>query len=139
MKRIDKTLPFPKPAYHDDAAIDLHSRINCRIRARGFQGVPTGVAIELEPGYEAQIRPRSGLALKQGIGILNSPGTIDTGYRGEIVAILMNFSDSEFVIEKGDRVCQIAIRPVPNVELEEVEELSGSERSSRGFGSSGKD
>lgn len=99
--------------------------------------VSTGIAIELPEGYEAQIRPRSGLAINKGITILNAPGTIDRDYRGEIKVILINLSDKEVVIKKGDRIAQMVIAPVAKVEVFEVDELSPTKRQEGGFGSTG--
>ena len=99
--------------------------------------IPTGIAIEIPPGFEAQVRPRSGLAIKHGITLLNAPGTIDADYRGEIKVILINLGHEEFLINRGDRIAQLVICPVIRVELEEVEELSNTERSDGGFGSTG--
>jgi len=99
--------------------------------------IPTGVAIEIPPGYEAQIRPRSGLAIRHGITLLNTPGTIDADYRGEIKVIVINLGSEDFVIKRGDRIAQMVICPVVKVELQEVEELSSTERSDGGFGSTG--
>ncbi len=99
--------------------------------------VPTGIAVEIPPGYEAQIRPRSGLAIKRGITLLNTPGTIDADYRGEIKVILINLGEEDFVINRGDRIAQMVICPVIRVEWEEVEELSTTHRSDGGFGSTG--
>ncbi len=99
--------------------------------------VPTGIAISLEPGYEAQVRPRSGLAMRHGIGILNSPGTIDSDYRGEIKIILFNFGKAEFIIESGMRIAQLVIARYENVEFMEVEELDKTTRGTGGFGHTG--
>jgi len=99
--------------------------------------IPTGIVVEIPPGYEAQIRPRSGLAIRHGITLLNTPGTIDADYRGEIKVILINLGEEDFVINRGDRIAQMVICPVVRVELEEVEELSTTRRSDRGFGSTG--
>lgn len=99
--------------------------------------IPTGVAIEIPPGYEAQIRPRSGLAIRHGITLLNTPGTIDADYRGEIKVIVINLGSEDFVIKREDRIAQMVICPVVKVELQEVEELSSTERSDGGFGSTG--
>jgi dUTP pyrophosphatase len=99
--------------------------------------VPTGLYIELPEGYEAQIRPRSGLAAKHGISIVNSPGSIDADYRGEIKVILINLSNDEFVIKNGERICQMVIKKYEQVELVRVEELNDTERGSGGFGHTG--
>jgi dUTP pyrophosphatase len=100
--------------------------------------LPTGIAIELPEGYEAQVRPRSGLAIKHGITILNAPGTIDSDYRGEIKVILINLGNEDFVIRRGDRIAQLVVAPVVRVQWEEVEELTESLRGSNGFGSTGR-
>lgn len=99
--------------------------------------VPTGLFVEVPPGYEMQVRPRSGLAAKNGITVLNSPGTIDSDYRGEIKVILLNTSDKTFHIQHGMRIAQIVIAPVVQMEFEEVEQLSESYRGTAGFGSTG--
>ncbi len=100
--------------------------------------IPTGLFIELPEGYEAQIRPRSGLAIKHGIGVLNSPGTIDADYRGEIKVILVNLSNQDFIIESGERICQMVIAKHETINWNEVEILSETERGEGGFGHTGK-
>lgn len=100
--------------------------------------IPTGLFIEIPEGYEAQIRPRSGLAVKRGIGILNSPGTIDADYRGEICIIMINLSDEDFVINDGDRICQMVVTKHEKVEWIKVEALDSTERGEGGFGHTGK-
>ena len=129
---------MPRKAHSDDAGFDIRSRIDTIIEAGKISGVPTGIHMELPYGYEAQIRPRSGLALKNGIGCLNSPGTIDAGYRGEGCAILFNFSKEDFIIKRGDRIAQMVIAKLPEVELVSVSELSETCRGTGGFGSTGK-
>lgn len=99
--------------------------------------VPTGLAFLLEPGWEVQIRPRSGLALKSGVTVLNSPGTVDSGYRGEIGVILFNSSSEPFTVRKGDRVAQAVVSPVVSAEIVEAEEIDGTARGAGGFGSTG--
>ena len=138
VKILDPETKIPQFAYPGDVAVDLRSRIDAFIQPNQIVGIPTGIAIELPLGYEAQVRPRSGLALKHGISLVNTPGTIDTEYRGEIVCIMVNFGKDEFKIAKGDRIAQMAIREVPVVEMIEVPELSETKRGSSGFGSSGK-
>lgn len=101
--------------------------------------IPTGLFMEIPEGYEAQIRPRSGLAVKRGIGILNSPGTIDADYRGEICIILINLSDEDFVIKDGDRICQMIVTKHEKVEWIKVKALDSTERDEGGFGHTGKD
>lgn len=100
--------------------------------------VPTGLFLEIPEGYEAQVRPRSGLAIKQGITCLNTPGTIDSDYRGEVKVILINLSDQDQVISNGDRIAQLVFQQVEKVSLELVNELSNTDRSDGGFGHSGK-
>ena len=138
VKILDAETILPKFAYPGDVAVDLRSRINATLEPLAILGVPTGIAIELPVGYEAQVRPRSGLALKHGISLVNTPGTIDTEYRGEIVCIMINLGKEPFAITKGDRIAQMAVREVPVVDLIRVDELSSTERGSAGFGSSGK-
>ncbi len=128
----------PAKAHSDDAAYDLRSRIDLTIDPGKVALVPTGLTLELPVGYEAQVRPRSGLALKSGIGVLNGPGTIDAGYRGEVGSILFNFSDRPFEIRRGDRISQMVIAKLADVHLEAVEQLSESARGTGGFGSTGK-
>ena len=128
----------PAKAHWDDAAYDLRSRVDLLAPPGKVTLIPTGVHLELPAGYEAQVRPRSGLALKHQIGVLNSPGTIDAGYRGEVCVILFNFSDLPFPVSRGDRIAQMVISALPEVDLCEAEELSDSERKDGGFGSTGK-
>jgi dUTP pyrophosphatase len=133
----DATLPEYAHGSAEDAAMDLRS-IATVVLAPGIpQAVPTGIAIELPSGYEAQVRPRSGLALKHAIIVANSPGTIDPGYRGEIRVILLNAGASDYKIEKGDRIAQLVIARYEAVEWEEGE-LNESVRGAGGFGSSGR-
>lgn len=138
VKILDSDTKLPQFAYPGDVAVDLRSRIDATIETYQIMGIPTGIAIELPVGYEAQVRPRSGLALKHGISLVNTPGTIDTEYRGEIVCIMINFGKEPFHVAKGDRIAQMAIREVPVVELIAVPELSETKRGASGFGSSGK-
>jgi dUTP pyrophosphatase len=127
----------PIKAHHDDAAYDLKSRVAITLAPGARQLVPSGLFLELPFGFEAQVRPRSGLALKKGITVLNSPGTIDAGYRGEVGIILLNTADVEFVIQRGDRVAQMVIQKLPEVELVLASELQDSHRGDNGFGSTG--
>jgi dUTP pyrophosphatase len=127
----------PCKAHADDAAYDLHSRQNLTIYPGKVALVPTGLYLELPVGYEAQVRPRSGLALKHSITVLNSPGTVDAGYRGEVGVVLFNAGDTMFTIERGDRIAQMVIQSLPSVELVRAEQLSETERGAGGFGSSG--
>jgi dUTP pyrophosphatase len=120
--------------------MDLRANLSEPITLRSFERklVPTGLYIELPSGYEAQIRPRSGLAIKKGVTILNSPGTIDSDYRGEICIILVNLSNEDFIIEDGERICQMVIAQHAQAEWIEVQELDDTERGAGGFGHTGK-
>jgi dUTP pyrophosphatase len=135
-----RDLPLPRYASEDAAGLDLLAAIAESIElAPGTRNlIPTGVSIALPRGYEAQIRPRSGLALKHGIGLLNSPGTIDADYRGEIAVILINHGDAPFTIARGDRIAQLVVAPVTRLAWAESETLPQSTRGARGFGSTGK-
>lgn len=138
--KIKKTHPnavLPKQAREEDAGMDL-SAVEEKVLLPGeYALIKTGLQIELPEGTEAQVRPRSGLALKHGITVLNSPGTIDAGYRGEIGVILINHGKEPFTIEKQMRIAQLVIQYVPQVFIEETDELSDTERGDKGFGSSG--
>ncbi len=138
-KMADDALDLlPSKAHEDDAAFDLKSRKDLEIAPHCTCLVPTGLFIELPVGYEAQVRPRSGLALKHSVTVLNSPGTIDAGYRGEVGVILINHGESAFNIRRGDRIAQMLVQALPSVVLEPSDELSSSDRGAGGFGSSGK-
>lgn len=140
LKIINKsTNPMPAYATPGSAGLDLRANISGNVTLEPLDRaiVPTGIYIQLPEGYEAQIRPRSGLAAKNGITVLNSPGTIDSDYRGEICAILVNLSREPFTIHSGDRVCQMVIARVVQAEIEPVEVLDETERGNGGFGHSG--
>ncbi len=132
----------PLPAYSTEhsAGMDLRAHLASPVTLKPLERklIPTGLFIELPEGYEAQIRPRSGLALKHGITVLNTPGTIDADYRGEIGIILVNISDREFVINSGERICQMVINKVAKVSWKSVELLEDTERGGGGFGHTGK-
>jgi len=129
------------PAYStdDSAGMDLRASLSEPITLKPLQRalVPTGLFIELPHGYECQIRPRSGLALKKGITVLNTPGTIDADYRGEICVILVNLSDEPFVVNNGERICQMVIHSYAKAEWQLVEELDETSRGAGGFGHTG--
>lgn len=131
---------LPQYATPLSAGLDLRANIESPITLQPLQRclVPTGLYMALPAGYEAQVRPRSGLAIKKGITVLNSPGTIDADYRGEICIILVNLSNEPFVIEDGERVAQMVIARHEQAEWEEVETLDETERGAGGFGHSGK-
>ena len=132
-------LPLPAYATADSAGLDLIAAVNAPVilgpGARAL--IPTGIVIELPSGFEAQVRPRSGLALKHGITVLNAPGTIDADYRGEVGVILVNLGEGPFAVERGMRVAQMVVQPVSRVTWDEQEELGASERGQGGFGSTG--
>ncbi len=131
--------PLPEYSTERSAGMDLRALLDEPVALAPLERrlIPTGLFIELPDGYEAQIRPRSGLALKKGISILNTPGTIDADYRGEIGIILINLSDKEVVIEDGERICQMIINRYEKVEWEPVEQLEDTIRGSGGFGHTG--
>lgn len=137
--KLDPDLPTPSYAKPGDAGADVYSRIDCEIKAGERVLVPTGIAIAMPDGYAAFAHPRSGLAIKYGVGIANAPGTIDAGYRGELQMILINHDPKEsFLIKRGDRIAQLVFQKVERAEFIEVNELPGSDRGSSGFGSTGK-
>jgi dUTP pyrophosphatase len=139
VKKVKENAILPKQAHPGDAGYDLYACEEKTIEPGGRALVDTGIAIQLPKNHEAQVRPRSGLALKRGITILNTPGTIDEGYRNAIGVILMNHSDIHaFKVQPGDRIAQMVINKVEHLEIEEVEELDDSSRGQGGFGSTGK-
>ena len=131
-------LALPSYATKGAAGMDLRSAQSLTIKPHARALVATGIAIALPLGFEAQVRPRSGLAVKYGVTVLNAPGTIDCDYRGEIKVPLINHSEEDFVITRGDRIAQMVIVPAPQVALEEVSTLDETPRGVGGFGSSGK-
>ncbi len=133
----DCTDLVPSKAHVDDAAYDLRSRCDLVLPVGRSVLVPTGLFLELPVGYEAQVRPRSGLALKHNLTLTNSPGTIDAGYRGEVGVIMFNHGPNEFPIHRGDRIAQMVIQLLPEIDLVPADELSETVRGSGGFGSSG--
>ena len=132
-------LPLPKPATDLSAGSDLLAAVTkpVTLSAGAHAIIPSGIAIALPPGFEAQVRPRSGLAAKHGITVLNSPGTIDADYRGEIGVILINHSNQPFIIERGMRIAQLVIAPIVLPVWQEMETLDDTVRGKQGFGSTG--
>ncbi|WP_276943838.1 dUTP diphosphatase [Hallella colorans] len=130
---------LPRYATAQSAGMDLRANLDAPIVLRPMQRqlVPTGLYIALADGYEAQVRPRSGLALKHGITVLNTPGTIDADYRGEVKVLLVNFSDEEFVINDGERIAQMVIARYEQASFEQVDELDETDRGSGGYGHTG--
>ncbi|MES1216139.1 MAG: dUTP diphosphatase [Bacteroidota bacterium] len=141
VKIINKSFnPLPEYATSGSSGMDLRANLDAPQTLKAFERglIPTGLFIELPDGYEAQIRPRSGLAIKQGITCLNSPGTVDSDYRGEIKIILINLSGEEQVIQPGDRIAQMVIQKVEKIKWKESGELEVTIRNSGGFGHTGK-
>ena len=144
LDHFDPTLPLPAYETAGAAGMDLRASLHIDDRAEGIklssQGralVPTGLAMAIPPGFEAQIRPRSGLAARHGVTLSNSPGTIDSDYRGEIMVLMINLGAETFVIRHGERVAQMVVAPVVQAAMVRVDALSGSGRGAGGFGSTG--
>ena len=131
--------PLPGYSTSSSAGMDLRANLEQAVTLKPLERklIPTGLFMELPVGFEAQIRPRSGLALKKGISVLNTPGTIDADYRGEIGIILVNLSAEAFVVEHGERICQMVINKVESIQWNQVESLEESERGKGGFGHTG--
>lgn len=140
--RLPHAQDLPLPAYQSDdaAGLDLLAAVEepLTLAPLGRALVPTGLAMALPSGYEAQVRPRSGLAAKHGVTVLNSPGTVDADYRGEVKVILVNLSDTPFTIGRGERIAQMVIAPVSRARLVETEALDTTARGAGGFGSTGR-
>jgi dUTP pyrophosphatase len=140
IRRLQNAEGLPLPAYETAGAagMDLRAAEDMTLKpgARGL--VPTGLAIALPQGFEAQVRPRSGLAVKHGVTVLNSPGTVDSDYRGEIKVPLINHGEQDFVIIRGDRIAQLVVAPVTRIVWQETQELDDTARGAGGFGSSGR-
>ncbi len=139
IKRIDRTVPLPAyQHFGEDAGLDLHAAEDCIIKKNDYRLIKTGLMISIPPGYGGFVYPRSGLALKHGITVLNADGVIDPGYRGEIGVILINHGKDDFKIKHGDRIAQLILHRTISVEWEEVDSLPESNRSAGGFGHTGK-
>ncbi len=143
IKRLSEQFDdIPLPSYSTDgsAGMDVRAAVeeSYNISAGSVVLIPTNLSVEIPNGFEIQVRPRSGLAIKHGIGILNSPGTIDSDYRGEVKIILMNFSKEDFVINRGDRIAQLVVSKVYHADVSETENLQNSKRGEGGFGHTGK-
>lgn len=137
ISRLRAEAKLPAQAYAGDAGLDLAACERVELGPGERAVVPTGVAVAIPDGYAGFVQPRSGLAARHGISVVNSPGLIDSGYRGEIRVVLLNTDrDQTFVVEPGERIAQLVVLPVPGLELVEVEDLPASERGVRGFGSS---
>ncbi|PVB60064.1 dUTP diphosphatase [Labrenzia sp. 011] len=142
LKRLDHGKDLPLPAYQSDlaAGLDLLAAVDepLVLAPGGRALVPTGLAMALPAGFEAQVRPRSGLAAKHGVTVLNTPGTIDADYRGEVKVILINLGETSFEISRGDRIAQMVIAPVLQAQIREAETLPDTARGAGGFGSTGR-
>lgn len=137
VKKLNEDAIIPNFAHKGDAGMDLYSIEKVIIPKNETRLIKTGISIELPHMTEAQVRPRSGIALKHSITVLNSPGTIDEGYRGEIGVILINHGKEDFVVEKHMKIAQMVIKPIYEIHIEEVKDLSDTERGNGGFGSTG--
>ena len=138
IKKIKESAILPKYAHEGDAGVDLYSTEEYALKPGERTLVSTGISIAIPLGYEAQVRPKSGLALKHGISIVNTPGTIDAGYRGEIGVIIINHGQEDYTIEKGKKVAQMVFNKIEAVYFEEVEDLDDTTRGEGGFGSTGQ-
>ena len=138
VRRLDPDLPLPSYAHPGDAGADLYAAVDLELAPGARALVPTGIAIALPPGYVGLVHPRSGLAHKLGVTVLNAPGTVDAGYRGEIQVNLINHDPERVaVIHRGDRIAQLVVQRVERADFDDVEELPGSERGAGGHGSTG--
>jgi len=141
VKRLDNNPDLPLPSYQSDGSsgLDLRAGVakEVTLQPGDIKLIPTGLSISIPEGYEAQIRPRSGLALRYGLGLVNSPGTIDADYRGEVGVIAINWGNKPLTIRRGERIAQIVINKVSRVRVEEVDELDPTKRGKGGFGHSG--
>ena len=138
IQKLDKTLKTPKYAHIGDAGLDLYSAVDCILRPYERRKVPTGIKIAIPEGYAGFVQPKSGLAIKNGLSLVNTPGLIDSGYRGEICAVLINLDpEKDFIIKRGDKICQLVIQKVSEVEIEITDELGNTSRGEGGFGSTG--
>lgn len=138
IQRLDPGVPLPRYAHPGDAGADLHTTVDAQIEPGERALLPTGVAIALPDGYAAFVHPRSGLAAKYGVSIVNAPGTVDAGYRGEIRVSVVNLDPREPVLfRRGDRIAQLVVQRVERAQFHEVETLPGSARAEGGFGSTG--
>lgn len=138
VKLVNKEAKLPSYAHDGDAGVDLTSMVSITLNPGDQAMIPTGICVELEKGYEAQIRPRSGLAAKHGISVTNAPGTVDHPFVGQIQVILINLGKNTYRVAKGDRIAQMVVNKLPAVEFVLVDELGETTRGEGGFGSTGK-
>jgi dUTP pyrophosphatase len=134
-----RDLPLPAPASPGSAGCDLRAAVDGEVVLRPGERllVPTGLVLEIPPGWEGQVRPRSGLALRHGVGVLNAPGTVDSDYRGEVGVVLVNHGDAPFPVRRGDRIAQLVLGRAEPLDFEEADDLAASRRGGGGFGSTG--
>ena len=137
VQRLDGELPLPAYAREDDAGLDLHAAEAVMLPPRARALVPTGIALAIPPGFAGLVLPRSGLALRHGVTLLNAPGLIDAGYRGEIKVLLVNLGDVAVALERGDRIAQLIVQRVERIALTAVDRLTPTSRGAGGFGSTG--
>jgi len=139
IKKISKDVSLPKYETVGSSGMDISANIksNIKIMPGKISVIPTGLALSIPKGYEVQIRPRSGLAAKNNISVLNTPGTIDSDYRGEIKVILINLGENVFTVENGNRIAQMVVCPITQAKLKEVDDLNNTKRGAGGFGSTG--
>jgi dUTP pyrophosphatase len=136
--KLDSELPNPAHAHPGDGGVDLYARENVRLDPEAWTTVPTGIAVAIPEGYAGLVVPRSGLAARLGVGVVNGPGLVDAGYRGEIKVILINHGPEPLELERGERIAQLVVVPVVDQEFVEVDELPESARGEGGFGSTGR-
>lgn len=137
IKRVNPAAKLPKYEHPNDSGADLYAAVDCTLERGEWKAVSTGLCAEVPAGLELQLRPKSGLALQSGITVLNTPGTIDSGYRGEIKVILVNLGPAPYRVRKGQKIAQLVVAPVARGAFKEVTELSASARGRGGFGSTG--
>ena len=136
--RLDRELPVPRRSHPGDAGVDLYARVDVTLEPGERSLVPTGIAVAIPDGHAGFVVPRSGLAIRHGVGVVNGPGLVDAGYRGEVKVILVNHGQDRVRLARGDRIAQLVVVPVLMAEFVEVESLPDSKRGSGGFGSTGR-
>lgn len=138
VRRLDADLPLPARAHPGDAGVDLVSRIDLDLRPGEWAMVPTGIAVAIPEGHVGLVAPRSGLAARHGIGVVNGPGIVDAGFRGEVNVLLINHGTDDFAVVRGDRIAQLLVVPCVAIDLVEADVLPDSSRGTSGFGSTGR-
>jgi len=137
IKKLSPEAIVPHYAHDGDAGMDVYSMLDLALKPGHRSAIPTGLSFEIPKGYEIQVRPKSGMAIKSGITVLNTPGTVDSGYRGEVKVILINHSSQDYEIKKGEKIAQIVLAKYETAQIVEVEDLSETGRGDGGFGSTG--